>query len=99
MTNKQQECLMMIQKFDEFEEGFKKDPTNESLLEFFDIFGKAVSEGQYEVEQLKIFKERMIKLQDIFAQKREDLKERTAQAYARKNSLSQYIKTSHINRK
>jgi len=84
-----------IAKFDEFEEKFSSDYKDESLLTFFEDFSETVLNSGFSKDQLMEVRDRMKKLQDIFADKKTELKELSTQAIDRSENVSQYIKNAN----
>lgn len=96
MNNKKLSWKQVLQKFDEFEEKFSTNPSDNSLPEFFETFGQIINDGEYNTEQLKEIRERMLNLREIFTKEKESLAERSNEALDRHRNVSQYVKTSHI---
>lgn len=99
MTNKKLTFAQVIEKFDDFEEKFAKNPGDKSLPEFFEIFGKLINDGNFTTKQLQEIRDRMLKLREIFAKAKRALSEQGSKALNRHKNVSQYIKTSHIKNK
>ena len=96
MTNKKLTFAQVIEKFDDFEEKFAKNPGDKSLPEFF---GKLINDGGFTTEQLQEIRNRMLKLRELFTKTKKALSEKGSKALNRHKNVSQYIKTSHIKNK
>ena len=85
----------IIAQFDKFEEKFAKDSGDVSLPEFFQNFGKTIANGEFNDEQLKKIRDRLQKLRDLFAQKKNEIKEISTEALARHDQVSRYLKNAN----
>jgi hypothetical protein len=82
-------------QFDDFEEKFAQDPGDASLPGFFQNFGETVANGKFDNEQLKKICDRLQKLRDLFAQKKNDIKKISTEALAKHEQISRYLKNAN----
>ncbi len=85
----------VITKFDEFEAGFTKDPSNPKLIKFFEDFGATVANSGFDAKQLTQIKDRMQHLRGLFDLRKSELKAMSSAALAKHNQLNRYIKNAN----
>ena len=85
----------VMTKFDEFEAGFAKDPSNPKLIKFFENFGATVVNSGFDAKQLTEIKDRMQRLRGLFDLRKSELKAMSSAALAKHNQLNRYIKNAN----
>jgi len=85
----------IMTQFDDFEEKFAKDSSDASLPEFFKNFGESVANSNFDNEQLKKIRDKLQKLRDLFAQKKNEIKKISTETLARHGQVSRYLKNAN----
>ncbi len=85
----------VMTKFDEFEAGFAKDPSNPKLIKFFENFGATVVNSSFDAKQLIQIKDRMQRLRELFDLRKSELKAMSSAAIDKHNQLNSYIKNAN----
>ena len=85
----------VMTKFDEFEAGFAKDPSNPKLIKFFENFGATVVNSSFDAKQLIQIKDRMQRLRELFDLRKNELKAMSSAAIGKHNQLNSYIKNAN----
>lgn len=88
----------VLKKLDEFEEDFVKDPTDDSLLTTLKFSGKVITSGDLTEKELIILQQRLIKIGELFSQKKREIEIESQQALYNRDNVQKYIKTSNIKR-
>ena len=96
MNNKKFTFVQLIEEIDILEKKFSENPADKSLLEFLGSINKIINEGDYNTEQLQGVRDRILKLQEMFAKTKKILSKKSNDALDRHKNFSKYIKTSHI---
>ena len=96
MNNKKFTFAQLIEEIDILEKKFIENPADKSLLEFLENINKIINEAGYNTEQLLGIRDRILKLQEMFAKTKKTLSKKSNDALDRHKNFSQYIKTSHI---
>ena len=85
----------VMTKFDEFEAGFAKDPSNPKLIKLFENFGATVVNSSFDAKQLIQIKDRMQRLRELFDLRKSELKAMSSAAIDKHNQLNSYIKNAN----
>lgn len=96
MNNTKFTFAQLIEEIDILEKKFIENHADKSLLEFLENINKIINEGGYNTEQLLGIRDRILKLQEMFAKTKKTLSKKSNDALDRHKNFSQYIKTSHI---
>ncbi|PCJ25938.1 MAG: hypothetical protein COA94_05625 [Rickettsiales bacterium] len=81
----------LIAKFDDFEERFAKDTSDPELIKFFDEFVGYVEKIDLDSEKHLQIKQRMHKLQQLFASRKEELTEESNNLMVKQKQFNRYI--------
>ncbi len=85
----------VMTKFDEFEAGFAKDPSDPNLIKFFENFGAAVVTSGFDAKQLTQIKDKMHHLRELFAIRKSELKAMSSAALTKHKQLNRYVKNAN----
>lgn len=98
--NESEKLKIIIEKIDQFENKFKLDLEDESLLfdfeEIFSIIKEEDFRQSLQNEELQQLHTRLAILQDMFANKKEQLKMHSANLLKTQSNIGRYITNSKI---
>lgn len=89
----------LMNMFDEFESNFVKDSSDPKLLEVFKNFSDIFIKSGFNDEQKLQIIQRITHLRELFASKKEELKNMSLEALNKKTQLARYLKNANYKTK